>query len=138
MQLTYTCAKSASSTDPGYTFPSYSLQIYLPMHSSGFSAASSLSSSWSEASSLLAVEYAGGSELCSACVPLHGSAGMDNKTSVGDYKIQLYSFLTCWALPTPRFSQSQILCRLYKSPSDEIINQGPLCVYACKKITYLC
>jgi len=25
-----------------------------------------------------------------------------------------------------------------QSPSDEIINQGPLCVYACQQITYLC
>ena len=26
--------------------------------------------------------------------------------------------------------------RLYKSPSDQIINQGPACAYTCKKITY--
>ena len=31
MQLTYTCAKLASSTIPGYAFPSYSMQTYLPM-----------------------------------------------------------------------------------------------------------
>ena len=31
---------------------------------------------------------------------------------------------------------SQILCRLYKSPLGETINQGPPCVYTCKNITY--
>ena len=40
--------------------------------------------------------------------------------------------------PALRFLRSQILCRLYKSPSDETINRGPPCVYACKKITNTC
>ena len=40
--------------------------------------------------------------------------------------------------PALRFLLSQILCRLYKSPSDETINRGPPCVYACKKIAYVC
>ena len=39
---------------------------------------------------------------------------------------------------TPRFLQSQILCRLYKSPSDETTIQGPPCEYTCQKITYIC
>ena len=40
--------------------------------------------------------------------------------------------------PSPRFLQSQILCRLYKSPSDETINtqSGLPCVYAYRKIGY--
>ena len=41
--------------------------------------------------------------------------------------------------PALRFLQSQILCRLYKSPLDETINRGPLLyMHACKKITYAC
>ena len=68
-----------------------------------------LSFSWCEASSLLALGHVGGSELCSARVQVYGSAGTGNKTSVWDYKIQLYSIE-----PTQRFFQSQILCRLYK------------------------
>ena len=28
------------------------------------------------------------------------------------------------------------VCALYKNPSDETINKGPLCVYTCKNITY--
>ena len=39
--------------------------------------------------------------------------------------------------PAPKFLRSQILCRLYKRPSDETINRGPPCVYARKKITYV-
>ena len=41
----------------------------------------------------------------------------------------------CYVLgfaPAWRFFQSQVLWRLYDSPSGETINQGPLCVYACK------
>ena len=38
--------------------------------------------------------------------------------------------------PALRFLQCQILCRLYKSPSDETINWGPQCGSASKKITY--
>ena len=38
--------------------------------------------------------------------------------------------------PALTFLRSQILCRLYKSPSDETVNRGPPYVYACKKITY--
>ena len=63
---TCACAKSASSTNPGYAFPSYSMKTVANAHSSGFDAACSLSSSWCEASSLLALDHAGGSELCSA------------------------------------------------------------------------
>ena len=37
-------------------------------------------------------------------------------------------------VPALRFLQSQILCRLYKSPLDETINQSPSCVYACQMI----
>ena len=37
-----------------------------------------------------------------------------------------------------RFLQSQILCRLNKSPSDGTINQGPLCVYVFKKVYTIC
>ena len=36
-----------------------------------------------------------------------------------------------------RFLWSQILCRLYKSPSDVTINCGPPCVYARKKSHYM-
>ena len=40
-------------------------------------------------------------------------------------------------VPALRFLWSQILCRLYRSPSDETINWGLPCAYnACKKITY--
>ena len=39
-------------------------------------------------------------------------------------------------VPALRFLRSQILCKLYKSPSDETINGGPPCVYTCTKITY--
>ena len=35
-------------------------------------------------------------------------------------------------VPALRFLLSQILCRLYKSPSDETINRGTPCVYTCK------
>ena len=38
--------------------------------------------------------------------------------------------------PALIFLRSQILCRLYESPSGETINRGPPYVYACKKITY--
>ena len=34
--------------------------------------------------------------------------------------------------PALRFLRSQILCRLYESPSEEIINRGPR-VYTCAK-----
>ena len=47
----------------------------------------------------------------------------------------------CYVLgfvPALRFCQSKRLCRLYKSPLDETINWGPLCVYAWKKLTYAC
>ena len=39
-------------------------------------------------------------------------------------------------MQTLRFLWVQILCRLYKGPSDETINRGPMCVFACKKIIY--
>ena len=49
-------------------------------------------------------------------------------------RLQNTAVFNCYVLgPLPRFFHSQILCRLYKSPSDKIIKQGPLCVYACKK-----
>ena len=33
-------------------------------------------------------------------------------------------------VPALRFLQSQILCRLYESPSDETINRGPpVCIH---------
>ena len=38
--------------------------------------------------------------------------------------------------PALKYLWSQILCKLYKSPSDETINWGPPCVYACQKVTY--
>ena len=50
----------------------------------------------------------------------------------------VFSYYVLGFAPALRFLQRQVWCRLYKSPLDEIINQGPLCVYACKKITYSC
>ena len=42
-----------------------------------------------------------------------------------------------WCSPAPRFLWSQVLCRLCKSPSDETINQSPVCIYdACKKVEF--
>ena len=38
--------------------------------------------------------------------------------------------------PALRFLWSQVLCRLYKSLSDNTVNPSPSCVYTCKKITY--
>ena len=32
--------------------------------------------------------------------------------------------------------ESNSLCRLYESSSDETINRGPPCVYACKEIIH--
>ena len=103
MQLTYTCAKSASSTNPGYAFPSYSMHTYLiiiirriqkfstvlfPTEWAQFACSAPLRFGCSIFSlfflewdtSLQALEHAGGSELCSAWVPMYGSAGMDNNT----------------------------------------------------------
>ena len=51
-----------------------------------FQCSTSLFSSLCEAPSLQALEHAGGFEICLACVPVYGSAGMDNKTSAWDYK----------------------------------------------------
>ena len=82
MQLTYTCVKSVSPTNPGYPLPSCFMQTYLPIHSSGFGVASSLSSFWYKASSLHALEHSGRTEQCSARVRVYGSVGTDNKTSV--------------------------------------------------------
>jgi len=52
--------------------------------------------------------------------------------------VLIIDYLWLGFAPALRFLRSQILCRLYKSPSDETINRGPPCVYACKKITNTC
>ena len=59
----------------------------------------------------------------------HDQVWSPNRKWMGDHYVLSFA-------PGLRFLWSQILCRLYKSPLDEAINRGPLCVYACKKITF--
>ena len=95
------------------------IQIYLPMHSSGFGAAPSLSLLvWGIFSLGLWTRWWIWTSFECKCmvqlvevygrtwVQVYGTAGMDNKISVWDYKVQLYSSVICWALhPLQDFSR---------------------------------
>ena len=75
---------------------------------------------------------------CECMVQLAWIIRLQYETSVWDYKIICVQLLCTRLCACSEIFQSQVWCRCYKSPFDEIINQGPLCVYACKKITYSC